>query len=365
MKKNINLELEELKSEISNAIKEGDADAFAELQISFANNVQDKVIEMAKNYALTANTAIGSRLTHEEREYYNEVITLGGFDEMDKTIPATVYERVFTDLRKEHALLDEIDFLNTTGLTEITYRDETKDGQTAVWGALTSAITKKLEAGFKVIKTGLFSLTAYIPVHQNMLALGPEWLDRYVVELLKESIALALETAVVAGTGKEQPIGMIADLEGSVVSGVYPAKAGTELTTLSPTALGKSIMAPLTKEGKRAVTNVLMVVNPIDYWEKIFPATTFLTADKSYIHGVLPIPAKIVQSAAVPKGKMIAGLAKDYVLTVGSEQKIQYSDEYKFLEDQRIYKTKLLANGQPKDNASFLVFNITNLAPTV
>lgn len=364
MEKNYNLELEELKSGISNAIKNSDTEAFVEMQFKLAQNIEDRVVAKAKDYAL-ANTKIESRLTQEEREYYNEVINLGGFGNMEKAMPATIYERVFEDLKQEHPLLDEIDFLNTTGLTEVTYRDETKDGQTAVWGTLTSAITKQLEAGFKVIKTRLFSLTAYIPVHQNMLLLGPDWIDKYVVELLKESIALALETAVVAGTGKEQPIGMIADLEGSVVGGVYPAKNGTELTTLSPTALGKSIMSPLTKNGKRAVKNVIMVVNPLDYWSKIFPSTTFLTADKSYVHGVLPIPAKIIQSSAVPTGKMIAGLAKDYVLTVGSEQKIQYSDEYKFLEDQRIYKTKLLANGQPKDNTSFLVFDITNLAPTV
>ena len=34
-------------------------------------------------------------------------------------------------------------------------------------------------------------------------------------------------------------------------------------------------MAPLTNDGRRAVGNALMIVNPLDYWEKIFPATTF------------------------------------------------------------------------------------------
>ncbi len=30
----------------------------------------------------------------------------------------------------------------------------------------------------------------------------------------------------------------------------------------------------LTKDGKRAVPQVLIIVNPIDYWEKIFPSTS-------------------------------------------------------------------------------------------
>ena len=64
----------------------------------------------------------------------------------------------------------------------------------------------------------------------------------------------------------------------------------------------------LTKEGKRNVTQVLLVVNPLDYWEKLFGATTVLNANGTYAHGVLPIPGKIVTSVAVPKGKWWLGL---------------------------------------------------------
>ena len=111
-------------------------------------------------------------------------------------------------------------------------------------------------------------------------------------------------------------------------------------------------MAPLTKNGKRSVSNVLMVVNPLDYWSKIFPGTTVLTANGAYVYGVLPIPATIVQSVAVPEGKMIAGLARDYFMGVGSSQRIEYSDHYRFLEDERTYITKQYANGKPLDNES-------------
>ena len=211
----------------------------------------------------------------------------------------------------------------------------------------------------------LFKLSAYVPVCKAMLDLGPQWLDKFVREILYESLAIALELAIVAGTGKEQPIGMIKDLGGAVVEGVYPDKSKTALNDLKPGTLGKNIMAPLTKGGKRAVPSVLMVVNPLDYWEKIFAQTTFLTADKTYVYGVLPIPAKMVQSIAVPQGTMIAGMAKDYFMGVGSGQKIEYSDHYKFLEDERTYITKQYANGKPMDNDSFLVFDISGMAAEI
>ncbi|MPQ45343.1 phage major capsid protein, partial [Clostridium tarantellae] len=188
-----------------------------------------------------------------------------------------------------------------------------------------------------------------------------QWLDKYVRVVLSESVSIALELAIVAGTGKEQPIGMLKNLKGAVTEGVYTDKTATPLNDLKPSTLGKSIMAPLTKEGKRAVPSVLILVNPLDYWEKIFGATTFLTNQGTYVHGVMPIPCEIIQSVAVPKGKLIAGMGKDYFMGIGSGQKIEYSDEYKFLEDERTYLVKQYATGKPKDNDSFLIFDITKL----
>ncbi|WP_373565648.1 phage major capsid family protein, partial [Schaalia odontolytica] len=63
-----------------------------------------------------------------------------------------------------------------------------------------------------------------MPVAKAMLDLGPTWLDQYVRTVLSESMAIALEDAVVNGTGKDMPIGMMKDLAGAVVDGVYPDK---------------------------------------------------------------------------------------------------------------------------------------------
>ncbi|MCQ6531232.1 phage major capsid family protein, partial [Bacillus mycoides] len=178
----------------------------------------------------------------------------------------------------------------------------------------------------------------------------PVWLDRYVREILSESMAIALEEAIVRGTGKDQPIGMIKDLNAAVTAGVYSDKKAVAITDLSPKTLGKEVMSPLTKDGKRSVNNALLIVNPLDYWEKIFPATTFLTQNGAYVYGVLPIPATVVQSMAIPKGKMIAGIASDYFMGIGSTQKMEVAKELRILQDETVYLSKQYANGRPKDN---------------
>ncbi|MGG0731559.1 phage major capsid protein, partial [Bacillus paramycoides] len=132
------------------------------------------------------------------------------------------------------------------------------------------------------------------------------------------------------------------------------------LNDLSLKSLGKEIMAPLTNNGKRNVANVIMVVNPMDYWARIFPTITFQNANGEYVQNTA-IPIQFIQSTEVPSGKSVAGMAKDYFLGVGSDQKIDYSDEVRFIEDERVYIAKQYANGRPKDNKSFLVFDISIL----
>lgn len=356
----------EIQNRMKEAIENGNSEEFVQAQVALAQSIEARILQeaiQARNDDINDTAVMVQRglnpLTVEEKAFYNEVIGAGGFAGVETLVPSTVFDRVFEDLRVNRPLLAEIDFVNTTATTEWITRNSDTEG--AWWGALTSAIQKKLEATFKKEKTELFKLSAYVPVAKAMLDLGPAWLDKFVREILFESLAIALELAIVKGTGKEQPIGMIKDLKGNVVEGVYPDKAATALNDLKPKTLGTSIMAPLTKDGTKTVTSVLIVVNPLDYWEKIFAQTTFLTADKTYVYGVLPIPAKIVQSVAVTKGTMIAGRAKDYFMGVGSTQKIEHSDHYKFLEDERTYIAKQYANGHPIDNDSFLVFDISTM----
>lgn len=354
------------KQALKNAIETGDSEQFANAQIEISKGIESKILQEAKSLidnSINDNEVRNARGLHalsvEERKYYNEVIEIGGFNDSLQMVPATIFDRVFEDLRKEHPLLNKIQFVNTTGLSEWVTRDGEVSG--AWWGKLCDAITKELEVAFKKEQTTLYKLSAYLPVCKAMLELGPEWIDRYVREVLAESISIALEEAIIKGDGDGKPIGMDKDLEGSVVSGVYPDKEKVTLTSLTPASLGTNIMLPLTVEGTRTVSDLVILVNPADYWGKIFPQTTMQTMDGGFAYGVLPIPAEIIESVAVPVGTMIAGRGKDYFMGVGSERIIDYSDHYHFLEDERVYITKQYANGKPIDNTSFIVFDISTM----
>ncbi len=211
-------------------------------------------------------------------------------------------------------------------------------------------------------------LSAFVPVAKAMLDIGPAWLDRYVRAILSEALAVQLEVGIVDGDGKVSPLGMTRALSGAT-DGVYPRKDATVITTLDPITFGTLLdtisQGPNSK--RRSVPSLLFVVNPSDYYTKVFPATTIRKTDGTYSNDVFPYPTKVVVSAAVPSGHAIIGLANRYFMGLGTSKggKIEYSDEYRFLEDQRTYLIKLYGNGKPLDVNAFVYLDISGLVPTV
>lgn len=350
--------------EIKNAIDSGDADKFAEAIVkniqANGDRIQQELIEEAKAFNIeNADASILAQrgfkpLTAAERKYYNEVKDKHSFDGLE--LPKTVFERIFEDLTKNHPLLSEINFVNVTGVTEWVVRKD--DVEAAWWGKLCDEIKKKLDNGFETIKTDLYKVSAYVPVCKAMLALGPEWLDRYVRTILGESIALAIEKAIIAGEGGEEPIGIIKKIA-EVSEGKNQDKKAKALADFSPESIGGEILAPLAK-GKNGLGRLILVVNSTDYYKKFYPLFNIQDENGVYHKQNLPFDGKVIESIYMPEGKMVVGEAKNYFMGIGSALKIEHSDEYRFLEEQRVYIAKQYANGRPRKDEDFLVFDITN-----
>lgn len=391
---------DEIMQKMQAAMTEGNEESFAQSFTEFAEFLQSAVMAEAAQMVERAEDALQSvdatvlasrgvrQLTSKEVEFYQKTIEAmkstapkQALANLDVVMPETVIDAVFEDLQSEHELLSIIDFQNTSGVVKFLLN--THDNQLAAWGPLNSEIVKELTSGFKLVDMTLNKLSAFIPVAKDMLDLGPAWLDKYVRAILAEAIAFGLEEAIINGTGKDMPIGMNRQVgdDVTITGGVYPLKTAVPVTSLEPVAYG-SLLASLSTfvkhfeagenddpdtviYGTRVVKEVVMIVNPTDYLTKIMPATTVRGTDGTYRSDVLPFPTRIVQSTAVAEGEMIVGLNKRYFMGVGTgkQAKIEYSDEYRFLEDERVYLTKLHAHGQARDNNAFIRCDISGLEP--
>jgi HK97 family phage major capsid protein len=371
----------EIMQKLNAAIKEGNEEAFTQAFTEFSETIQEAVMAEAKGLVQAADTNVlvgrGVRqLTSEENKYYQAVIDAmkstnpkQALADVPVVMPITTIDAVFEDLTVSHPLLEVIDFQNTSGLIEFIVNTNTK--QLATWATLTAAIVTELTGGFKKINMTLHKLSAFLPVAKSMLDLGPVWMDRYVRTVLAEALAFGLEESIINGTGKDMPIGMNRQVGTGVVvtDGVYPLKDTVAVVSLDPVTYGTLIggMAVDAKGNARVVNEVILIVNPIDYLTKIMPATTVRGADGKYVNNVFPFPTRPIQSPQVPAGKAIFGLPKRYFMGIGTAKsgKIEYSDEYKFLEDERTYLVKLYGHGEPLDNKAFVYADISGLVPAV
>ena len=314
------------------------------------------------------------QLTAEERTYYQKLADAMKAPDprqavtgLDVALPRTVIDAVFEELQTEHPLLSRINFRPTGGAVEIMVN--TNGFETAAWGDLCDDIVKELTAGIKKIPTTLLKLSAFLPVCKAMLELGPDWLDNFVRQTLYEALSNGLEAGIVTGDGNKKPIGMNRQVgDGvTVTGGAYPEKASIKVGDLYPHTVGNllSILAADPNGKPRRVRDVILLVNPQDYLQKVMPATTLMAPDGTYRNDVLPYPMSVIQTAALPRGKAIMGIAYRYLAMAGTspEGRIDYSDHYRFLEDERVYLIKAYANGLPLDNNAFLVLDISGLTP--
>lgn len=360
------------KERMNALIKDGNTDQFLDEAIKMMNASASEVAEqkvMALYDQLNGETdaqILAARgihgLTKDETGFYDSLIKMAKGELTNTTIalPITIENRAFENMKVGHDLLNAIDFVDSKGVTQ--WLISKNLDYAGAWGDLNDAVTTEANAAFAMVSFSQFKLSVWIPVPIVMLELGLTWLDQFVVQYLAEIIARKLEDAIINGTGQKMPVGMIKviDIENQAVPAVD--KTAAAITSLDTVAVG-AIAAELTDNGTREVGVIDMIVNPVDYWTKVYPALYYTDFDGQVTKTNLPL--RVIQSTKVASGKAVFGLCRNYFATVGfgKEGRISYSDHYRFLEELRVYKARLIAYGTPKDNVSFLYKDISGLTP--
>ena len=281
------MEKAKIVEKMNQAIKDDDAKMFSEAFTELCQKIEENVLEQAREMMNEQDVTIlaqrGVRqLTSKEREYYEKVIEAmkakdpkQALNDVEVVMPETIINSVFDELSTNHPLLSRLSATTVTGLTRMMMN--TNGEQRAAWGKLTAKIIEELTSGFKEVDVTQDKLSAFLPVSKAMLDLGPAWLDNYVRQVLYEALANGLEYGIVNGTGKDEPIGMMRQVgDGiSVKDGVYPEKSAIKMTALDMEQMGNitAIMAKNDKGQARTVTGLTLLVNPVDYFRRVLPAT--------------------------------------------------------------------------------------------
>ena len=361
-------------------------EAFVAMQMAIAESVTEEyeAAVAAGDRAVLAQRGF-RQLTSEETEYYQQLaeraiarqaadpqgfIHIGtGAGEGDmptRMMPESIINQVFDDLREAHALLGKIRMTNVGYLT--TYLRNKHTRQLAQWGEVEGDISKEISSAFEVVTVTQGKLSCFVLVSIDMLRLGPTFLDGYIRTVLVEAMACGLEDGIVKGKGiKGEPIGLVKDPSGNIDQTTgYPDKTKVVVTSFEPAEYGP-LVARLAKDAnghpKGSIAGLTLVCCLVDYLTKVMPATTALTVDGRYVNNLFPVPTDVVMSEVLEEGEAVLCLPGEYDLLVGGMRGIEYTDQYKFLEDQRVLKSVMYAYGLPKDRTSALYLDISGLEP--
>lgn len=361
------------------ALEENDAGKAAEAMQEMQNGICQIIEQEFEQYKGVGDMDVLQdrglrRLTSEETAWYQKFIgavKTGAKQEITSltaAIPVTVIDRVITDMQKRHPLLSAVNITDAAGAQKLVMNGVQMASRLGGWGKITSAISTELKGQIKTIDVTVAKYTAYFIIPKDFVkfnfTFAPMWVDQYIRIILSESIAFGLEKTIISGDGSDQFIGMTMNIS-TTSDGKYSQKAAVAITNFDEDY--SAVVAAMAKDSNgddRTVPEVLLVVNPQDYIRKIRRIQNTLiygTGSVDLINNTYP--TRVVQSSMIAEGKAAAGIAENYFAAIngGTSGIIEYDDSNQFLEDNRVYTTRVYGNGQPVDNTSFVYLDISGV----
>ena len=364
---------------LSAALEAGDTEAATAAVQQFQENIVSNIEAAFEQYKdVTDMTVLASRglrtLTSEETEFYQKFIEAHksanpkqAITNLTSAMPITFVDRVIEDMRAAHPLLGEIRIQNAAGMIRMILNATQMSSKMGSWGALGSAITQQLAGQVEVVDVIKAKYSAYFLIPKDFTKFNfghaPMWVDQYVRLILSESIAFGLEAAFISGDGNGKPTGMIMNLT-SQTNNAYSAKTAVAITDFNDSY--SDAIAALAVDGNgdyRDVPELLLVVNPKDYIKKVRRWQNAVTSAGVLDLIGLSYPTKVVTSAKMTEGKAVVGIAQNYFAAIngGESGIIEYDDSAQFLDDNRVYTTRVYGNARPVDNTSFIYLDITGV----
>ena len=294
------------------------------------------------------------------------------------TIPVVFLDLVAENMFRYSKLLNRVRIRNVSGEARQTIAGTVPEG---VWTEMCGAINE-LTFVFNQITLDGYKVAGFVPVCNSILEDNDINLASWIVEMLSESIGLAMDKAILYGKGSasKMPLGIVTRLAQSVQPADYPANApawvdlhttnilqiGGEGVTGAEfwSALMQATGATYTRYNRGTMFWAMNSKTYALLKSKLitFTATGDIVAN---LFGSLPIVTGDIDVLEfIPDGDIIGGYGDLYLLAMRSGMTIESSREVQFIQDNTVFKGKQRADGQPIIPGAFVAININDEAVT-
>lgn len=297
------------------------------------------------------------KLSKDEEDFYQKLRDIKqafNANQID-IIPTTIIDRTLDDVKRASDILSLINFAPADVKRWIVAEHSGK----AVWGNLTADITGELSASMEGLNIEQHKLSVFMVIPKAIRNLALPFVDKYFTAILAEAMQDGLVDGYLNGDGKTGPVGIFNKIEAFESDGTASAKEVlTTVTKFSPKGLAET-RKTLTNGGKRTVTELHLICNPLDEAEYVDPALYGEALTGGYRNtSFMPIVKHA--DANCPQGKAAFTLKGVYVMGIYNTRFDEYK-ETKALEDADVIIGKCYANGRAVDDNCAVVFDVTKL----
>ena len=258
------------------------------------------------------------------------------------------------------------------------------DGRQVIMGSVPEAIwveccgrLNELDLLFNDVEVDCYKLGGFFAVCNATIEDSDINLATELIDALSQANGLALDKAILYGTGTKMPLGVVTRLAQQSEPEGYPdtARPWADLHSthlLKTNATGKELfqtilMDSVVAKGKYARGQKVWCMNETTYTYLKAQGLSINAAGAivSGMEGTMPVVGGVVEVLDfIPGYDIIGGYFELYLLGERAGFKIEQSKECRFLDDQTVFKGSARYDGTPVIDEAFFVLNVNNVDPT-
>lgn len=315
----------------------------------------------------------------EVKEFISQIRSMKGQSRAvtgaELTIPDIMLEMIRDNLNKYSKLIKHIRLKPVKGTSRQNIAGTIPEG---IWTEAIASLNE-LSIGFNQVEMDGYKVGGFIPVPNSVLEDSDVNLVSEIMEALAQAIGIAVDKAILYGTGKKMPTGIVTRLAQSTKPDAW-GKNAPDWKNLSETNMKKlSIAAQDGAKFFSALIKGLGVVkenysdgrkvwcmNSNTKMDLLAKAVTFNAAGTivAAMNDEMPIiGGKIETFDFMQNGDIVGGFASLYTLVERKGGTFSSSEHVKFIEDQTLYKGTARYDGMPVIGEGFVAVNIGETAP--
>ncbi len=248
----------------------------------------------------------------------------------------------------------------------------------AVWTEMCAALNE-LDLNFYQAEFDGYKVGGFIPVCNANLEDSEIDLAAEIITAIGQAIGLALDKAILYGTGEKMPLGVITRLAQTSEPGNYPSKARpwvdlhtSNIKTLSDSLTGVELYKAMTvasgaAKGKYSRGEKVWCMNETTYTNLKAEMLSINASGAvvSGLEGTLPVIGGIIEVLNfIPDNTIIGGYFDLYPLAERAGVRVSQSEHYRFLEDQTIFKGTARYDGLPLIAEAFVAIGLGGVTPS-